>query len=223
MMAFRSSSVRSLLALSLSAALVCLAGCSDDEVSPEPPPVVESPYPFPGSEDQLLANFRSAYEALDAAGVTQMLRGDSVTFLQANTQLEFPELGPTLDYAEEVRCAARMLGGKSVTDPDSSLVAGISSITFQTFERQGEWYTTSAAEPIVRARAATYFVTLLCDRPMYPTLKSNGQITFFAASRDSFHDGASRSYWQLVGQLDLTSEWKSIESKTWGSVKALFR
>lgn len=41
---------------------------------------------------------------------------------------------------------------------------------------------------------------------------------------DSLHDGFQQTYWEILGQQDLTSHGlKSGEETPWGSLKALFR
>lgn len=152
-----------------------------------------------------------------------MLREDCLTYLLPITQDQFPELGPTLEYAEEVRCATRMLAGESLIDPGGGRVAPMTGLWFQAFEQRGEWRDTGSGELIAGVRTALYDVSIIFDRGGGDTLHADGQIKFYAASRDSLHKGAMRQYWQIVGQQDLTIGSKSVENSTWGSVKAMYR
>lgn len=197
----------------LPAALVLLlapAGCifspDDNGGGDNPPPTVT--LPFPGSEDQLMSNFRTVYEDMDYNGYKDMLHPDFITILQDATQQEFPDVGPTLDRSEELRIAERMFSGQPVTDPLNVLVPGISTISFSTFEQQGTWADSQPNDVIPNARFALFDVTFLFERPGYSTLKVDGQIKFYAAGRDSFHSGANRTYWQMIGQQDLTASGK---------------
>ena len=194
--------------LLLPAALLLLmapGGCifSPDEGG-DLPPEPKVTIPFAGTEDQLMRNFRTAYEEMDFNAYEDILHPDFITILQPDTQQDFPDVGPTLDVAEELRIARRMFDGLPVNDPDGLLVPGISSISFQTYEQQGTWATSQPNDVIPNARFALFDVTFLFYRPGYSTLKVNGQIKFYVAGRDSFYNGANRTYWQMIGQQDLT-------------------
>jgi hypothetical protein len=160
--------------------------------------------PFAGTEDQLMMNFRTAYEEMDFNAYQDILHPDFITILQPDTQEEFPDVGPTLDVAEELRIAERMFAGQPVTDPDGNLVPGITSIDFQTYEQRVTWATSQANDVIPNARFALYDVIFRFERPGYSTLEVTGQIKFYVAGRDSFHNGADRTFWQMIGQQDLT-------------------
>ena len=72
--------------------------------------------------------------------------------------------------------------------------------------------------------AAPFQVQVLFDRGQsYPTLRVEGMIRFYVVSREFEYNGATRQFFQMVGQVDLTGDLKSTESLNWGSVKALFR
>lgn len=179
--------------------------------------------PFTGSEDQLMQNFRTTYEDMNFDTMAELLHSDFITILQSSTIQEFPDVGTTLDLAEELRIAERMFSGQPVTDPDGALVQAISQIGFLIFEQQGTWATTPPTDVIPDARSALFDVIILFERPGASTLKVEGAIKFYAVGRDSFHDGSMQTYWQMVGQQDLTNGGKAVETSVWGTVKALFR
>ena len=213
------------LALVLSATM--LGGCSDGLNTgctlPPPPPPSSYDLPFPSSETQLMHNFRTVYEEMRFDGYRDMIHADYETFLQNSTQVAFPFAGPTLDQAEELRIAERLFSGQPVTDRDGALVHAVSSISFDVFEQQGEWQNAPANDPIPNGRFAMFDVTFLTDRPGASTIKTSGQIKFYVTGRDSVIDGVMRTYWQMIGQQDLTeSATKGIEVTNWGSLKVLF-
>lgn len=200
--------MKSLFLLAIVALLVAPAGCifsPDDEPDPGPGPGPVG-LPFPSSPDILMANFQKVYEDMDYNNFKDMLHPDYITLLQASTQQEFPDVGPTLDLAEELRIHQRMFGGQPVTDPDGNLVPGISTISFQTFQQVDTWTTSQPNDVIPNAEASNYEVTFLFDRPGFSTLKVDGQIKFYVVGRDSTVDGTVRTYWQMRGQQDLTSD-----------------
>ena len=47
-------------------------------------------------------------------------------------------------------------------------------------------------------------------------------IKFYATSRDSLHEGTTKPFYQMIGQVDLISGLKTTEENSWGSVKALY-
>jgi hypothetical protein len=208
--------MKSLFLLGVLALLVAPAGCifSPDDGEEGGGGGGQDQIPFAGTEDQLMANFRTAYEDMDYNIFKDMLHPDYITLLQESTQQEFPDVGPTLDVAEELRIHQRMFAGQPVTDPDGVLVPGISSINFGTYEQQGTWATSPPNDVIPNARFSLYQVIFEFDRPGYSTLKVEGQIKFYVAGRDSFHNGANRTYWQMIGQQDLTNSTKEYAGLT---------
>jgi hypothetical protein len=185
---------------------------------------VEEPgLPFPGTENQLMANFRTTYEDMNVDTMADLLHADFITILQNSTIQEFPDVGTTLDLTEELRIAERMFSGQPVTDPDGDLVQAVSIISFNIFEQQGTWADSQPNDVIPNARFALFDVTFLFGRPGASTLKVEGQIKFYVAGRDSVVGGLTKTYWQMIGQQDLTNSGKAVESNSWGSVKALFR
>jgi|GEM_PF-1720975 len=181
--------------------------------------------PFPGSPDQLMANFQTVYESMDLHGYWEMLDEKFLTLLQQSTTDEFPDLGATLDVNEEMRISERMFSGDAVTDPDGNLIPGVRAISFSVFRALDAWATSPSDDVIPNAEWAPFEVQFLFDRGQnFSTLKVDGIIKFYVTSRDSLHEGVVKDYYQMIGQWDLTnSGFKSVEETNWGSVKALFR
>ncbi len=212
-----------LLALLALLSFPFLAGCDgDDPVEIETVPVPVS-LPFPDSENQLLANFRTTYEEMEYHPFVDLLHPDFAMILQNSTVQEFPDLGPALDRADEMRIASRMFSGQPVTDPDGALVQAISGISFDIFEQQTIWTDTQPNDAFPNTRYALYDVTFLFDRPGASTLKVVGQIKFYVTGRDTVVNGEAKSYWQMIGQQDLTNSGKAVAGSSWGEVKAHYR
>jgi hypothetical protein len=78
---------------------------------------------------------------------------------------------------------------------------------------------------IPNAEWAPFEVDFLFDRGQeFSTMKVEGTIKFYVTSRDSMHEGSLKQYYEMIGQVDLTNGgFKSVETATWGSVKALWR
>ena len=210
--------------LSLLLALVLLTGCSeDDPVVPAPEP---TGLPFPDSPEQLMENFQTAYETRDAVELARLLHPQAETILLQSTTNWYPDVGTTLDRAEELRIHERMFSGVPVTDPLNRQVPAIEHIEWQTFAWHGFWTGTTAGDPIPNAQWALYDVVVLFDRgQMFSMLKTQGTIKFHITHRDSVRNGVTRPFYQIRAQTDLTYDMKARGSETiaWGRVKAMFR
>jgi hypothetical protein len=86
-----------LLALLTLFSLPFFTGCgADDPVTPDPGPATAG-LPFPGTENQLMANFRTTYEEMTVDTMADLLHADFTTILQPSTVQEFPDVVTTLD------------------------------------------------------------------------------------------------------------------------------
>ncbi len=190
------------------ALLVATTGCifsPDDDPGddpPPPPPVL----PFPGSPDVLMANFQTIYETMNYEEYRKIMHPDFLTILQEETIIDFPDVGTTLDVNEELRIHERMFSGDSLEDPDGNLVPGVNNISFSNFRALDAWIVSPGDDIIPNAEWAPFDVDFLFDRGEgFSTLKVEGTIKFYVASRDSMHEGTVQKYYQMRGQVDLTN------------------
>jgi len=116
-----------------------------------------------------------------------------------------------------------MLSGQPVMDPDGDLIPGIAAISVELMEQQGDWAHSLFGDPLVDAQVGLFDVVFSLDRAGVASLRVQGQVRFFVVGRDSLHEGVERTYWQMIGQEDLTSETKGSVMTPWGSIKASFR
>jgi len=196
------------LLLAAFALMFATAGCifspDDDPDKPIPPGPVT--LPFPGSPDQLMANFQTIYETRDYDQYRKIMNPDFLTILQQATTDEFPDVGTTLDVNEELRIHERMFSGDAVTDPNGDLVPGVVSISFSKFRALDAWATSPSDDIIPNAEWAPWEVEFLFDRGQnFSTLKVDGTIKFYVTGRDSLFEGSIRKYYQMIGQVDLTN------------------
>ena len=210
------------------AILLVASGCSDEEAPPLTPVteviIPNSSLPVPGSPEQLMANFQVIYETRDSDEYKLILDPAFETILQRFTTNEFPDVGTTLDVTEELRIHERMFSGEDVTDPQGELVPGVLNISFSTFQASEAWTMMPPGDTFPNAEWAPFDVVFLFDRGQaYLPLNVTGTIKFYVTSRDSLHQGETKQYYQMIGQVDLTNLDKGIGPISWGSVKALFR
>lgn len=172
----------------------------DDNVTP---PVV---LPFPGTKDLVMANFKTIYENMDIAGFRNLLHPDYLCFLQQSTIDAFPDVGETLDINEELQIHERMFSGQSGTDAQGGLTNPISSIVFAEPEQVTNWARSPADDRIPNADFARFNVLFEFIRTGDTILQVKGDIIFYLTSRDSLHEGITKPYYQMIGQVDLTED-----------------
>ena len=207
-------------------ALLC-GGCSEEDANPVNPgpgnDVPDSDLPFPGTPDQLMVNFVTIYQAMDPVEYSLILDPAFETLLLAATQAEFPDLGPTLDVAEENRIHGRLFSGEALTTPEGDLLPPTKEVVFNVFRKVVDWGLSLPTDPIPETLSALYDVDIILDRGQsYALARVQGQIRFYVTEAEGRIDGQPQTYYRLVGQLDLTGSLKGSEQTSWGSFKALY-
>lgn len=198
---------KSVLMLGLVGLLVVPTGCifsppGDDGPGLDPKPTLA----FPDTPAKLMANFKTIYETMDFNAYQTLLHPDYLTILKTSTTVEFPEVGATLDYTEEMGIADHMFSGASGHDAQGDLTNPISSISLQEPEQLTSWEDSPGDDPIPNAKSALFNVDFDFFRAGDKTLKVTGQIKFYITSRDSLHQGSLKPYYQMIGQWDLTND-----------------
>ncbi len=209
------------------AVLLVLSGCSDEEENPLTPGTGDnfpvSTLPFPDTPEQLMANFLKIYETMDADEYKLILDPAFETLLQQATQNEFPGVGSTLNAAEENRLHERMFLGEPLLDANGGVLPAVLSISFSRFQPRVGWGVSLPTDPIPNTLSALYEVEILADRGQnYSTQFVRGTIRFYVATAEGKLDGQPKTYYRLIGQLDLTEFSKDAQHTAWGSLKALY-
>jgi hypothetical protein len=205
------------------ALLLCATGCDDEETPSGPLVDLPETLPFPDSADQLMANFQTLYEDMDFQEYERLLAPEFETHLQEQTTHEFPGVGGTLDFQEEMRIHERMFSGDALTDQNGNFIPAVMAISLQGFRRAEDWAVAGPDDVVPGAEWAPYEVDILFDRgQQYSYLRAQGIIKFYVTSRDSVHRGSTKKYYQMVGQVDWTGLGKPVEDASWGSIKSLF-
>ena len=79
-------------------------------------------------------------------------------------------------------------------------------ISFGKFQPELDWQVSPADDPIPNALFAPYSVDILFNRGQgHSQISVKGQIRFYVTSKDSLHEGETKPYFQMVGQVDLTT------------------
>ena len=98
------------------AALALSVGCGSDKNPGSPDPGLT--YPYPDTPDQLMANFKAAYDQMDAQGYDEEILRPNFVFKFAEDTPE-PISGPTglLTREQELTISTNMFSGAPGVDP----------------------------------------------------------------------------------------------------------
>ncbi len=219
-MIFASGKSNGRLVVLVSAILLILAGCNDDD----PVQVVPVPDVGPETPAELMIRFKDAYSAMDAGKYLALLDQDYLMILSTLTMEQFPDVGPTLDFVQEERIHQRMFSGESVTDPHGNFIPAVNAIDFQVLKSLDPWARVGEGDRFPGTVWAPFEVELIFDRgPEFGALKLSGVVKIHARSHEVMVNSKKFTYFLMAGMTDLTYFGKGVEDIPWGTVKAIYR
>jgi hypothetical protein len=197
-----------------------LVGCNDkeDPTGPESPGIVE-----PVTPDNLVANFKTAYDAMDLASYRDDVLAAGYRFLlQAETVEEYGLPDSTLSRADEVAVAGAMFTGQANNDGQI-----LSAVEIQAFQPQGAWMSVPPDDPnfgdVTGAKVRTYSVLVNFSLQGDTRYEVSGLQLIYVVPDTVTTDGTPIIRFRLLGQLDLTGDGpKGVDSLSWSDVKALW-
>jgi len=202
--------------------LVLVVGACNDEDPPQvvtPAPIVE-----PRTPQELMASFQTAYETMDAAAYLGLLDSDYLFVLREETALRFPDLGETLDLAEERRIHERMFSGSSVVDPDGGTQPALLGMGFLEFRALDGWNGSDDPARFPDTVWAPFGVDFLFDCGQeFATYKALGTIKVYARRYTRLVGGKEVYSYRMAGVVDLTESGKGVERTSLGLIKAFYR
>lgn len=217
--------MRVLVLVAVALALLAV-GCSEEDnpfIIDTGGDIPASKLPFPATPDQLMANFLAVYETADLEEYGLLLAPGFATRLQPATIQDYPQVGSTLDVAEETRSHTRMFSGEDLVDAGGAFLPGIESFDFTLFSKVVDWGVSLPTDPVPNTLSALYNVQLVVFRgEQNPVISVSGLIRFYVKPATGRVDGESKTYYRMVSQLDLTEGGKASEQTPWGSLKALY-
>ena len=205
------------------AGMMILAGCSDDD---DPVKVVPEPDPptAPETANELITQFKAAYQAMDVDHYLALLDPEFLMILQDDTIDHFPEMGTTLDFTEEERIHQRMFSGESVTDPEGVLIPAVQTIEFLVFDDLDDWFAADDQGRFPGTEWAPFRVEILFDRGQeYSTLILDGMVKIYVRTHEEVVGGKETTHCLMAGMMDFTGIGKPVDPIPWGSVKSLYR
>jgi hypothetical protein len=182
--------------------------------------------PFPGTPDQIIQNFVTAYGAMDVDLYRDEILSPDYTFiLQAETVEEFGLPDNLYEYTDEVAIAEHMFSGQPNLEGRV-----LTDIEIQVLQPQGTWFPVPANDPYfggfpgVHVRNYAVLIYFNCQGEF--RYEVQGDQLFYVTSEEVMHNGYMTPRYWLLGQLDQTgaAPWALLtESTTWGAVKVIWR
>jgi hypothetical protein len=197
------------------------AGCGDGGN----PGSVVIPYPMPGTADQLMFNFKSAYDRMNVDEYRNALHPDFV-FVFADGSPVAPDAG-YFTRDEDLQSTTRMFDGEQGHDPDGLPKPGVRDIEFTEMTRLTAWEDVPEDDArfpgAVRALYDVQVVFYL-DTESTSTITVGTQQMFYLKSVDEEQtDGSAEPHFYMIGQQDLDGRVSaSIDTYSWSEVKALY-
>jgi hypothetical protein len=200
---------RRLAALAALAAVSALAyGCFDSGIPEEVAPPASS-YPFPDTADQLMANFRAAWDSMDIDEYSYALHADFV-FVFADGCPVAPS-GGAYTRAEELLHTGRIFAGEPGFDQIGQLPKpGVRDVDFPRLDRLTDWEGLPADDPRFPGALCALFdvrIGFYLDGVGQNTIAVDSQQLFYVKAVDEpQRDGGTRQRFCLIGQRDLDNE-----------------
>jgi len=167
---------------------------------------------FPGTEDQLLANFLWSFRALDLEGYDGTLHHNFRFKFQGFDVERFDLPSHFLDRHEELEVAELTFA------PESNIVA----IRLEQFYNLMPWTDSPSHPDFPGSRRSVFFLEMSVERADTNDLRIEGLQEFFTVSRDSVLPGGEvRPFFEMVGQIDQSNAHKMTELVSWGAFKVM--
>ncbi len=195
------------LLLALSVALMCAAsGCifsPDDDGGGGGTTVVR---PFPGTPDQVMENFRTAYSTRDLDFYNEVLHADYRFYFTQEDVLSGAVPTEFWGKAEEMEATENIFSGNAYQSPDGGSEAGVSAITFSQLDQTVDWQPVGPEDPdFPSTQWASFTVAIDFERTGDTTIQVRGQQLFWVSCDTVVVDGLRKAYYQVRGQRDYTS------------------
>lgn len=188
-------------------------------------------FPFPDTPQQLMTNFRNAYDEMDLGEYGAALHPDFRFVFVEGSPVAPP--GGVFTRAEDLRSTTDMFAGESGHGPDGELLAGVRDVEFERLERYSDWEVASGSDPFFPYATRAFFwvrVVFILDTDAANSITVDALQQFHVqAVEETQPGGGTRCHFYLIGHRDLPvglsaagSVVPSNEEMSWGSIKALY-
>lgn len=186
-------------------AMFSLTGCifsPDDDTGP-PPGNEPIDYPFPDTKEQVLENFKTAYEEMDIEGYTDCLHEDFKFLFTPEDQTQYQIPNAYFERAEDLEVTERIFSGNSHGEQH-----GLQSISIPEWQPDGVWNQESANHSYFpesyRGLYSIYMVYTEVGGEHTLTIQST-QLFYLEPVEELQDDGTTRTRWYIIGQQDMLS------------------
>ena len=193
-----------LLSLFAAAALLALTGGCFSSGDPEDTGTLLPPLPPPGTAEQLMANFKLAYDNMDIDEYRDALHADFI-FVFADGSPAAPTTG-IYTREEDLQSTTRMFRGEQGQDLDGIVKPGVRDIEFTQLVRLTDWEDVDGDDLYFPgARRALYDVRIvfILETESLNTITIDCQQLFYVKPVTEPVDGGTRERYYLIGQQDL--------------------
>ena len=184
------------------ALLVLTGGCfnSNDPENPDPQP---EPYPFADTVEQLMTNFKNAYEEMDIDEYDNVLH-ENFLFVFADGSSVAPPSG-FYTRADDLESTTNMFAGEQGED-DGMLRPGVRDIDFAELTLLDDWEEVDVDDAhFAGAKRALFDVRIVfyLDTEDLNTLTVDSQQVFYVKSvTEEVEGGGTREHFYLIGHHD---------------------
>ncbi|MCP4572357.1 MAG: hypothetical protein GY838_08400 [bacterium] len=208
--------------------LAGLVGCSEDNDDSfgglDPDPCEDDALPFPGSPEQITANFKTAYDNRDFDGYREMLDPAFRIELKQQTIDEFDLPKSYFDYEQDLLITEMMFSG----NPPGPNIGAIADIDIILLSQIDTWDTTANEDfaGLLESQFDVIFRILQTTTDGEKQFNINGRLVFFLSGEQIEYCGREYTNYRLAGMIDETDSGKAgpvpTEDSSWGDLKALF-
>ncbi|MBK9304449.1 MAG: hypothetical protein IPM94_11310 [bacterium] len=188
-------------------------------------------FPFPDTPQQLMTNFRNAYDEMDLGEYGAALHPD-FRFVFAEGSSAAPPSG-VYTRAEDLQSTANMFAGEPGHGPGGEPMVGVRDVEFERLVRFSDWDVAPGNDPYFPYATQAFFeVRVVFDLDT----EDPSTITVFSLQRfyvkamaEAQPGGGTRCHFYLIGHQELVvglsaarSSAPMDESIDWGAIKALY-
>lgn len=188
-------------------------------------------FPFPDTPQQLMNNFRNAYDEMDLGEYGAALHPDFRFVFDEGSPVAPP--GGVFVRAEDLQSTTNMFAGESGHGSGGELLAGVRDVEFERLERLSDWEFAPGNDPLFPYATRAFFrvrVVFVLDTDAANTITVDALQQFHVqAVEETQPGGGTRCHFFLIGHRDFFvglaaagSIVSSNEDMSWGSIKALY-
>jgi hypothetical protein len=193
--------------LALPIVLLALTGGCFNSNDPEDPDPQSDAYPFADTVEQLMTNFRNAYQEMDIDEYDHVLHEDFL-FVFADGSSVAPPSG-VYTRAQDLESTTNMFAGDQ-GEADGMLMPGVRDIDFTQLERLSDWEEADVDDVhfagAMRALFDVRVVFYLNTQDVNTISIDSRQVFYVKSETEAAEGGGTREHFFLIGHQDLDAK-----------------